>query len=339
MFDLRRRVLLSATVLALSSLTPALAEPLRLVGVNLAGAEFRGNRIPGSRNKDYIYPSPKDVDYFMSRGMNTFRVPFRWERLQLNLGWDLEEDELGELDKTVRYITGKGGYILLDPHNYARYFGKLIGSKEVPISALADLWRTLAERYKDNDKVIFGLMNEPHGLPAGDWRKIAEASLAAIRETGAKNLVLVPGSSWTGAHSWLASRGKPSNGEVFRDLKDPANNMMFEVHQYLDGDYSGTKDFCQSENIGAEKLKAFTNWLRENNHRGFLGEFGVGSSPVCLEALDRMLKYMSDNSDVWGGWTYWAAGPWWGNYPFSVQPSSEGDKPQMKVLQEHAAGP
>ncbi|MBM6593250.1 glycoside hydrolase family 5 protein [Microvirga pudoricolor] len=339
MIDLRKKLLLASAVLALSSLTPALSEPLRFVGVNLAGAEFRGNRIPGALNKDYIYPSSKDVDYFMSQGMNTFRVPFRWERMQLNLGWELEDDELEQLDKTVRYITDKGGYTLLDPHNYGRYYGKLIGSKQVPASALADFWRVLALRYKDNDKVIFGLMNEPHGISASDWREIAEVSITAIRDTGAKNLILVPGTNWTGAHSWMTSRGKPSNGEVFRDLKDPANNMMFEVHQYLDGDYSGTKDFCQSEDIGVEKLTSFTKWLRENNQRGFLGEFGVGSSPVCLEALNRMLKYVSDNADVWGGWTYWAAGPWWGNYPFSIQPSPEGDRPQMKVLQDRIGRP
>jgi endoglucanase len=83
----------------------------------------------------------------------------------------------------------------------------------------------------------------------------------------------------------------------------------------------------------------FTHWLRENERRGFLGEFAAADNAVCLEALDRMLQYVTDNSDVWLGWTYWAAGAWWGDYPFSVHPSQEGDRPQMKILMKYAKRP
>ena len=54
-------------------------------GVNLSGAEFgklprQATSAPTAR--DYTYPTDAEVDYFLSEGMNTFRVPFRWERLQ-----------------------------------------------------------------------------------------------------------------------------------------------------------------------------------------------------------------------------------------------------------------
>lgn len=300
-----------------------------LVGVNFAGPEFNGDRIPGKPFKDFVYPSKKDIDYFADRGMNTFRLPFRWERLQRNLGWPLDAGELKRIDDVVAGVTRDGGYVLLDPHNYGRYFDKLIGSPEVPDSAFAEFWRLLAEHYKDNPKVIFGLMNEPFGIPARTWRTSAEAALKSIRETGAKNLVFVPGTSWSGAHSW---RGKSGNAEAFQDLKDPGNAMVFEVHQYLDSDYSGTDPKCQSETIGVETLTDFTKWLRETGNKGFLGEFSAGPDPVCLTALKGMLDHMRNNSDVWIGWTYWAAGAWWGKYPFSVHPSEDGEKPQLKVL-------
>jgi endoglucanase len=41
---------------------------------------------------------------------------------------------------------------------------------------------------------------------------------------------------------------------------------------------------------------------------------------------------MADNRDVWRGWTYWAAGPWWGEYMFSVELSKTGDRAQMDIL-------
>ena len=43
---------------------------------------------------------------------------------------------------------------------------------------------------------------------------------------------------------------------------------------------------------------------------------------------------MSKNSDVWLGWSYWAGGPWVGNYMFSVEPANNVDKPQMQVLRD-----
>jgi len=62
-------------------------------GVSLAGAEFgvdsSGNGpLPGTFGVNYIYPDPAyaagytSPGYFLGKGMTTFRLPFRWERLQ-----------------------------------------------------------------------------------------------------------------------------------------------------------------------------------------------------------------------------------------------------------------
>ena len=149
---------------------------LWLTGVNFAGAEF-GKQIPGEINKDYHYPKQRDIDYVLGRGANTVRLPFRWERLQLNLAWELEPRELALLDGTVAYVTGRGAHVVLDPHNYARYLSNDIGSKEVPVSAFASFWAELAAHFKDNERVIFGLMNEPHRIRADDPRILNNSNL------------------------------------------------------------------------------------------------------------------------------------------------------------------
>ncbi len=80
-----------------------------------------------------------------------------------------------------------------------------------------------------------------------------------------------------------------------------------------------------------------TEWLREDGFRGFLGEIVAGPAPDCLRGLDSILAHMGDVADVWLGWTYWAAGPWWGDYAFSVEPVGGQDRPhQMEVLRAHA---
>jgi endoglucanase len=165
-----------------------------------------------------------------------------------------------------------------------------------------------------------------------------QSAVNAIRATGAKNRILVPGTSWTGAHSWI----KSGNGAAYADFKDPGDNFAFEVHQYLDKDNSGThKEAVPGK--GATSLVAFTGWARDHHFKAFLGEFGWDNNTANTQAStegDALLNYMDQNKDVWIGYTYWAAGPWWNNYMYSIEPTGlkEGapvDRPQMSVLERH----
>ena len=121
------------------------------------------------------------------------------------------------------------------------------------------------------------------------------------------------------------------------NIVDPMDNFAFEMHQYLDSDSSGgSSGICVSSTIGSERLQAATTWLRDNGHRALLGEFAAGDNEVCHEALEDILSYMDDNSDVWLGWTWWAAGPWWGEYLFTLEPTGSGDdRWPMAVLASH----
>ncbi len=324
-----------ATTLALTMPAPA-QTTVHYAGVNLAGAEFNSSAKPGTLYKNYVYPTESDFAYFAAQGMNTIRLPFLWERLQPTAGANLDTAQLALINTAVTRARKYGLKIILDPHNYAKYNGQRIGSSEVPNTVFADLWSKLASAFANQQDVIFGLMNEPNGIDSVTWASAAQAAIDAIRDAGADNLVLVPGVAYTGAHSWTnaAAGGGVSNGDALVGLEDPAGNMAFEVHQYLDEDYSGTSFDCVSETIGTDTLTSFTGWLRSNGKVGFLGEFAGGTDATCLTALDNMLTYIRANDDVWLGWTYWAAGAWWNtSYSFSVQKNADGTaKPQMAVL-------
>jgi endoglucanase len=257
--------------------------------------------------------------------------------MQHALYGDVDAEEAKLLDDVVNYATGKGARVILDVHNYASFMRRPIGTADVPTDALADLWKRLAARYKNNGKVIFGLMNEPKGLATETWLEAANKSIAAIRSAGARNLILVPGNGWTGAHSWASRSYGTPNAEAMARVVDPANNFAYEVHQYLDSNYSGTKPECRSATIGVEKLTAMTQWLRAHKRRALLGEFGAGKDATCLAALDGMLTYMAENADAWMGWTYWAAGPWQPTYFTNLQPVDGVDPPQLQVLLRHVA--
>jgi len=304
-----------------------------LVGLNLSGAEFGSKDLPGTFNKNYTYPSTASIDYWFSKGFNSFRIPFKWERLQHKPYDNFNSDELNRLSKVINHIVDQGGWAILNPHNYARYYKQVIGD-QVDVAAFAEFWSRLAKQFP-HERIIYGLMNEPNSMSSELWRDNANAAIAAIRATGAENLILVPGNAWTGAHSWLADWYGTPNGTVMHKIKDPGNNFAFEVHQYLDKDSSGTNEECVSSTIGSQRLVKFTEWLRQHNHRGFLGEFAGSTSETCKKAVDDMLKYMGNNSDLWIGWSWWAGGPWWGNYPFSIEPKNNVDDPRVKILQKH----
>ena len=256
--------------------------PLSYKGASLAGAEFGvdayGNGpLPGKFAVNYMYPDSAyaagytSPDYFLSKGMTTFRLPFRWERLQPTRNAPFDAVELARLTTTVGHLTAKGATVLLDPHNYARYGTAIIGSPAVPNADFADLWSRLAGAFQGNPHVLFGLMNEPHDMPTEQWASAANAAIAAIRSTGAGNLILVPGNGWTGAESWAQSWYGTPNANVMLTITDPANNFAFEVHQYLDT-AGGTNPACVSATIGSQRMQGLTAWLRANGRKAFLGD-------------------------------------------------------------------
>jgi endoglucanase len=301
-----------------------------MVGVNESVAEFGG--LGGVYNRAYTYPGPRQFDFCKAKGFLVVRLPFRWERLQPNLMQPLDAAELQRLDATVKLARDRGIRLLLDVHNYARYRDKLIGTPEVPNEAFGDFWKRLAEHYKNETAVFaYGLMNEPHDT-GGRWPAAAQTAVDAIRTVDRSHTISVCGDGWSGAHSW-----KKINDTLI--LKDPANHLIYEAHQYFDRDSSGTykqsyDDSGANPNLGVERLRPFAQWCKEHNARGFIGEFGVPDNDSrWLVVLDNFLAAMKENRM---GGTYWSAGPWWGSYSQSVEPRDGKDRPQIEVLQWYA---
>ena len=307
-------------------------DALQTVGVNLAGAEFNPEGGVGTYAKDYIYPNRENLAYYRGKGMRLVRLPFRWERLQPTLKGPLAPAELKRLLATVRQAGALGMSVIVSPHNYARYrIGgeeKLIGSPEVPVEAFTDFWIKLATVMKDERAVAaLSLMNEPHDTN-GTWKKTAQAGIDAIRTVDRAHIILVPGDAWSGAWSW-----RLYNEDLV--LKDPSNKLIYDAHQYFDRNSSGFYKEGYDENgafpgIGIERLSPFVNWLRERKLKGIITEFGVpNSDPRWLVVLDQFLQAMAENGL---GGTYWAGGPWWGDYPLSSEPKAGADAPVMSVL-------
>ncbi|KUI71931.1 Endoglucanase gh5-1 [Cytospora mali] len=297
---------------ATSSASATSGTGFKWFGVDESGAEF-GTAYPGTWGVDFIFPSNSSIQTLMSQGFNIFRVPFLMERMlsSESLTASLATEYLANYTGTIDYITSAGGYAILDPHNYGRFYGSVI----TDTSGFKTFWQNLASVYKSNSKVIFDTNNEYHDQD--NVVELNQAAIDGIRAAGATSqYIFVEGTSYTGAWTWESENSDMGN------LTDPENLIVYEMHQYLDSDGSGTSSDCVSTTIGVDRVTSATSWLRTNGKLGIIGEFAGGANSQCLTAVTGMLDYMQENSDVWLGALWWGGGPWWGTYIYSFEPPS-----------------
>lgn len=326
-------------------------------GVNVSGAEFGQSVIPGLLGTNYTFNSEATFQYFGRKTLGLFRIPLLWERLQPTLDGPLDPDYLANLKNNIAWAKASGGEVIIDIQNFGRYSfnvgGMLVtyiidnpgpdGAIKVTSDNLADLWVRISNEFKFEGGVYgYDLMNEPHDMGSADWRAISQKVLSAIRANQDDKLVLVPGDSWSSANRWVITHGTQSW------IHDPANNYLYEAHEYFDSDESGSYKRTYDEelasnsnlaNIGPTRLAHFVDWVQNNNVRGIVDEYGVPSTdPRWETVLDNFLTAL-DAAGMDGA--CWAAGEWWPlDYALAIQPTNNFtvDRPQIATLTAHAGG-
>ncbi|CAJ2507179.1 Uu.00g083650.m01.CDS01 [Anthostomella pinea] len=323
---------MKSTLSLLACLLTGASATIYYAGVAESGGEFGvysstatpGFGLPGTFGVDYQFINQAGVDVHVDQNhLNLFRIAFLLERMcpvATGLGASFNETHFDLFKDAVDYVTvTKGAYAILDPHNYMRYndpssqpySGSVIGNTSDVTAAttaqFGEFWGELAGRFADNEKVIFGLMNEPHDMPSSLVLENNQAAIDAIRATGAENLIIMPGNSWTGGHAW--TEGTDPSSAVMYQFKDPVNNTALDIHEYLDVDFSGGHSECVS--APETYLANLTEWLKTYQLKAFITEFGGANNTGCAAMLTDMVDYMADNEE-YIGWTAWAAGPFWG---------------------------
>ncbi len=237
-----------------------------LRGVSLADGTFGASLDNGSRystsnrgtyGTDYVYPSSQFLQFLASRGIRQMRLAFTWERLQPVLNAPLDPIEVGRLVSVLHAAAGAGISVVLDLHNYGRYAEQtpgagrnvlLLGSSELPASALADFWGRLAPVLPASKAISgYGIMDEPHDLPGGakGWEAASALAVTAIRRTDARTPIYVGGYAHSSAAGWPQEHPKP--------WIPPVNwPVVYEAHQYFDTSREG---FYQ-ENYGQTNAAA-----------------------------------------------------------------------------------
>lgn len=329
-------ILPAAPSAPIAEVTLPAIEPVRLVGVALSGAAFGPSVLPGKHGTNYIYPAESYYKKYAEQGLKLVRLPFLWERIQPKLDTELDTAQLALLTQSLDFAHKHGVKVVLDMHNYYRYYRQPIGSETVSIQSFANTWKRIALKVGKHPALSgYGLMNEPN--TKGLWPQAALAAAKEIRKVDRTSWIYVAGDRFSSAWHW-----PQSNTQLIADpwMRDPNNNLIFEAHMYLDRDTSGmyvdkTETFAPE--LGINRAKPFVDWLRTNNLRGFIGEMGVPNyAPDAIVAMDNLLGYLRENCVPL---TYWAGGPWWGNYILALDVAGGAEQPQLAVLRKHAATP
>lgn len=227
-----------------------------LHGVTLAGAEF-GSITASSRGvvgRDYFYEPEGSYAYLASKGVRTLRLPLRWERVQPTLGGSFSSLELEKIHQALTFSNKYGIKVIIDLHNYGGYMTHS-GWRTVGDGLERDLvefWRTFAEKFKEEPALLgYGIMNEPHDTAldgstkdvskgARGWEGVAQQVVDAIRDVDRSSVIFVPGYDWSSL-----VRFKELHPQAW--IKDPSDNVRYEVHHYWD--YQERGKYGESYNV------------------------------------------------------------------------------------------
>jgi endoglucanase len=279
-------------------------------GINL------GNMLEAPREGDWGVRLEPAYIGVVAGAFKTVRVPVRWSN-HAAPGADATLDSAfaARVDKAVDALLAKGVYVILDMHHYTQLSGDKLHPNEFAVdpavleTRLVNMWRQIALRYKDRSpKLLFELLNEPHDRLDGEaWNALAARTLATVRSSNPKRVVLI------GPGYWNSVRDLP------KLRLPPDRNLIVAIHNYDPFPFThqgvmhlpkpfptGTTccDAVQRKSI-TDALDEARRWNQEHGYPLHLGEFGAYNA-ADMASRETYTRLMRDEAERRGiGWAYW----------------------------------
>ncbi len=301
-------------------------------GINLTGW-FQAPNVYEMQFTKYTF---KDFENIKSLGCDVIRLPINLHYMTGGPSdYRLDSLFLFFLDQAVDWADSLGIYIILDNHTFD------VNQDTDPEigDVLKKVWVQMAGHYKNrSDRVLYEVLNEPHGISDEVWNSIQQEVVAAIRSVDTVHTIVIGPAGWNSFRNLdkmpvydddnliytfhfydpflFTHQGATWTNPSMESLADVpfpyAADSMPELPAELSGTwietaynnypFTGTEDYVRSQ---IDIAVAFKN---ERKVPVYCGEFGVFMKNSRNE--DRVLwyetarKYLESNDIPWTIWDY-----------------------------------
>jgi hypothetical protein len=183
--------------------------------------------------------------------------------------------------KNIAEMAAQNGmWIIFDLYNNINGVGtteeRVAGMRwlwKMPEGQFLDLWRDMAQIFKNYPNVLLELGNEPNGDPSHRdiWMQRSIKAIEIIREEGFTNYIIIPlPNVATGGHTALAYRDRVRAADLL-------DRYMWDFHYYWYHQESraGTPDDYATRDVQDWLDRMGISDLRATGDRVLCGEFGV----------------------------------------------------------------
>ena len=185
------------------------------------------------------YVTEKDIEFIASTGANTIRIPFHYKLFtdEGYMGLTSGQDGFKRLDDAIGWCRKYGLYVILDMHDAPggqtgdniddSYGYPWLLESEASQQLFCDIWRKIAEYYKDEPMILaYDLINEPIAPYFDNVEDLNEKLeplhkrvTAAIREVDTNHIIMLGAPQWNG------------NFQPFKDWTYD-DKLMWTCHRY-----------------------------------------------------------------------------------------------------------
>lgn len=214
--------------------------------------------------------NPKAEEYYFDlykeAGFQCVRVPVRWDNYTGKTPpYKVNSDWLNRIEQVADWGLNRGLFIIINAHHDSWIKENYTEANKARFDSI---WTQIAEHFKDkSDRLIFEVLNEPHGLTKAQNDDMHARILSIIRKTNPTRLVIIQGHNWGGSDE-LVTAAIPDDDYIIGSFHsyDP---YLFGLEGQ--GTWGSSYDYIQLEN----KFKKVSAWSLTNNIPVFLGEFGA----------------------------------------------------------------
>jgi len=232
-------------------------------GINL------GNTLEPPYEAGWNNPKAEEYyfDLYQEAGFDVVRIPVRWDNHTLtSFPYTIGSGWLNRVEQLVDWGLSRGLYIVINSHhdNWIKENYNDADTRE----RFDSIWSQIATRFMDkSEKLIFEVLNEPHGLTKLQNDDMHQRIISIIRKTNPTRIIIFQGHNWGGS-SELLQAAIPDDEYVM--------GSFHSYDPYLFGlEGQGTWGSVYDINELQDKFISVKQWSDENSIPVFLGEFGA----------------------------------------------------------------